>query len=104
MAGEILRLGEAVERQHAVLQEIARQLERGVAGEAAAGDRPATPGPELEALRGELARERELVERLRRSKLDIERRAAEAETALAQAREGGLRRVFGGRPRPAGPS
>jgi hypothetical protein len=38
---------------------------------------------DVEALREELARERELVERLRRSKLDIERRAAEAEARLA---------------------
>jgi hypothetical protein len=40
---------------------------------------------ELDSLREELANERALVERLRRSKLEIERRAAEAE-ARASAR------------------
>jgi hypothetical protein len=37
---------------------------------------------ELQSLRQELERERELVERLRRSKLEIERRATQAEQAL----------------------
>jgi hypothetical protein len=104
MAREIVRLGDAVERQHAVLHEIARHLERRVPMLPAAAGEPPGDAPELDALRAELARERELVERLRRSKLDIERRAAEAETALAEARDGGLRRVFGGRPRPPDPS
>jgi DNA-binding transcriptional MerR regulator len=104
MASEIVRLGEAVERQHAVLQEIARQLERRAAPLTAAGSPADHQSAELDALRSELARERELVERLRRSKLEIERRAADAEAALADTRDGGLRRVFGARPRPADPS
>jgi DNA-binding transcriptional MerR regulator len=100
MAREIVRLGEAVERQHAVLSEIARQLERRAAPRLPAAERAPEAPDELGALRTELARERELVERLRRSKLEIERRAAEAEAALSDTRDGGLRRMFGGRPRP----
>jgi hypothetical protein len=100
MAREIVRLGEAVERQHAVLSEIARQLERRAPPRLPAADLAPEVPDELDALRTELARERELVERLRRSKLEIERRAAEAEAALSDTRDGGLRRMFGGRPRP----
>jgi hypothetical protein len=101
MAREIVRLGEAVERQHAVLSEIARQLERRAAPALPAAAPAAQPAPdELDALRTELERERELVERLRRSKLDLERRAAEAEATLSETRDGGLRRMFGNRARP----
>jgi DNA-binding transcriptional MerR regulator len=101
MAREILRLGEAVERQHAVLSEIARQLERRETPRLPPAERAGREAPprELDALREELARERELVERLRRSKLELERRTAEAEAALAEPRDGGLRRMFGARPR-----
>ncbi len=42
---------------------------------------------ELSALKEELARERDLVERLRKSKLDIERRAADAESRLGYTAE-----------------
>jgi hypothetical protein len=100
MAREIVRLGEAVERQHAVLSEIARQLERRAPPRLPAADQAPEAPDDLAALRSELARERELVERLRRSKLEIERRAAEAEAALSDTRDGGLRRMFGSRPRP----
>jgi hypothetical protein len=89
-----------VERQHAVLNEIARHLERRAPPRLPAADLTPEAPDELDALRTELARERELVERLRRSKLEIERRAAEAEAALSDTRDGGLRRMFGGRPRP----
>jgi DNA-binding transcriptional MerR regulator len=114
MARELVRLGEAIERQHVVLARLAQAATTpshslpatsaegaGAAGEAGGAaahparplDSPAappapppSPAPstqqELEQLRQELARERELVERLRRSKLDIERRAAEAEAQL----------------------
>ena len=99
MAREMFRLGETLERQQLLLSQL---LERVVAGERALlvpPREPALPADreppggsresvassilELEALREELARERELVERLRRSKLDIERRAAEAEARLS---------------------
>lgn len=97
MAREIVRLGEAIERQHAVLAELARRIDldgrRTLPPPAAA---PATPAAhedpaasltdQLDALRLELSHERELVDRLRRSKLEIERRAALAEAALDDAR------------------
>lgn len=109
MARELVRLGEAIERQQVVLARLAEQgnapsrtLPSASAAEAgeAAGVGALDPVPsvtpaasaapleaasgqhELEQLRQELARERELVERLRRSKLEIERRAAEAEAQL----------------------
>lgn len=102
IAREIFRLGETLERHQVLLNQL---LER-VASVRRALPAPATdvsatpsPAPEgasvkdaapppdaaLSALREELARERELVERLRRSKLDIERRAAEAEARLRDA-------------------
>jgi DNA-binding transcriptional MerR regulator len=114
IAREIVRLGEAIERQQIILGEITEQLAAQAhrtlpPGESA--ERDTAPGPaavatqeqvaqldtapaaaeagnlselerELGALRAELANERELVERLRKSKLDIERRAAEAEAQL----------------------
>ena len=115
MARELVRLGEAIERQHTVLARLAEQasppshtLPSASAGEAAgAAGRPApssaasleTPSAqhELDQLRQELARERELVERLRRSKLDIERRAAEAEAQLSQGGVAAVRRGLLGR-------
>jgi DNA-binding transcriptional MerR regulator len=113
MARELVRLGDAVARQHVALGDLIGRLEQmgralppgapsGVPAAATAPepvvpeDPPSGSGArldgdvarELEALREELANERELVERLRRSKLDIERRAAEAEALLdAPARE-----------------
>ena len=95
MARELVRLGEAIERQQVVLSRLAERAALPV-GEAEGAERaprlPAfstdsalsapAPQAELDQLRHELARERELVERLRRSKLDIERRAAEAEARL----------------------
>ncbi|MDH3495710.1 MAG: helix-turn-helix domain-containing protein [Gemmatimonadota bacterium] len=101
MAREIVRLGEAIERQHAVLSELVRQVERQATAQLLPAPDPDAPDGarmtgELDALRAELARERELVDRLRRSKLEIERRAAEAEAALGDADPGGrLRRAFG---------
>jgi DNA-binding transcriptional MerR regulator len=110
MARELVRLGEAVERQHHMLGELAEQLAQQAgrtlpAGQPASAPEAATsqaaqpeeaeegeePGPdavqlaeELVHLRSELTAERELVERLRRSKLEIERRAAEAEARLEE--------------------
>lgn len=105
MAREIVRLGEAIERQQAVLGDVAegladqanRALTAGSATPAAQPspqDAPAIADPapthpselleELESLQEKLDHERELVERLRRSKLAIERRAAEAEARLVE--------------------
>jgi DNA-binding transcriptional MerR regulator len=133
MARELVRLGEAVERQHVLLTKLTDQLGAGVrpvaagpavspvSGEAellapgwgdrnvAATSQEASPDSaaeateetarELAALREELVRERELVERLRRSKLEIERRAAEAEARLERVQRGaggmGRSSVFG---------
>jgi DNA-binding transcriptional MerR regulator len=120
MARELVRLGEAIERQQVLLAELAERV--GAAGRAlpaggtaaAAGEAegqrglvpPASSAPpapsdlELESLRRELAGERELVERLRRSKLDIERRAAEAEAKLGGDGESLRRRGLFGKLRP----
>lgn len=101
LAKEIVRMGERIERQHMLLGEIARRLEQNTHRTLGAGDLdgflaiPPAGGTtrglddvevrlasELTALREELERERELVERLRRAKLDIERRATTAEARL----------------------
>lgn len=89
MVREIVRLGETVERQHAILAGIFERVVDGERRALPAGGAVA-PSPELAreleqelgTLREELARERELVERLRTSKLTLERRAAEAEARL----------------------
>ena len=100
MARELVRLGEAIERQEALLARLLSSTEalgRVLPGQpdfSAASASPAPPAPEeLEALRRELAHERDLVERLRRSKLDFERRAAVAEARLDE--EGGAQRRRG---------
>ncbi len=108
MARELVRLGEAIERQHVVLTKLTEQIAApAAAAPPAASAPPAAPAApaaettpdaerELEGLRHELARERELVERLRRSKLDIERRAAEAEARLGEGGSAPTRRgIFG---------
>ena len=127
IAREVIRLGEAIERQHAVLVDLVGRV-GGEGGQALpAGsesgesvgpesgeleDDAAPPAPdattgvgeltaeseeaaevtvrdaalerELDALREELSKERELVERLRRSRLELERRAADAEERLGE--------------------
>ncbi len=105
MARELVRLGEAVERQQGVLGGIAEQLTHPANRTLPAAGSTADPvrgqadtaavTKEVQALREELANERELVERLRKSKLEIERRAAEAEARLAEEGRG---------PRPRRPS
>ncbi len=101
MAREIVRLGEAIERQHTVLGEVAGLLEqqatRSLPPARDSADAPAASAPDaaglkdrLTHLRDELEKERQLVERLRRSKVEIEQRAAEAEAALASRERGGL--------------
>lgn len=93
MARELVRLGEAIERQQMVLARLATG--RSLAAQAASSASVAQA--ELDQLRAELARERELVERLRRSKLDIERRAAEAEARLGGGGTAAASRGFIGR-------
>ncbi len=102
---ELARLGDAVERTQLMVGELAEQLMQqadrtlppprpestsDAVPQAAVPTATPTPPPadtsqierELEELRNEITGERELVERLRKSKLDIERRAAEAEAQL----------------------
>jgi DNA-binding transcriptional MerR regulator len=120
MARELVRLGEAVERQHLMLGDFAEQLTKQVsrtlpAGESApvapppppqaeGAEEPPAPEPraaaaelaeELATLQRELTAERELVERLRKSRLAIERRAAEAEARLEEAPPTRSRSVLG---------
>lgn len=112
LAREIVRMGEVLERQQLALMQITQHLDWGsralppipglpvpYTGERA----PAVPdesalASELQGLREELQRERELVERLRRSKLEIERRATAAESELEHRAEspemGALRRFL----------
>jgi len=103
VAREIVRLGEVVERQQMLLGAIATHV--GAANEPLqqAGIRPTLEGEdidlipvveaatidgtvesELAMLRKQLESERDLVERLRRSKVDMERRAAHAESLLTE--------------------
>ncbi len=105
MVREIVRIGEALERQHAVLGALVEQLD-GATGrllppaESALQDQAARQSTsdaadELRILKEKLAAERELVERLRRSKLELERRAAAAESQLDERQEGhGLGSIF----------
>jgi DNA-binding transcriptional MerR regulator len=122
VAGEVVRLGETLERQDAILGLIAGQAGvdpaalpptpeipiRGAIAAASMASSPESgeaprPDPELERLRTELEAERALVERLREAKVHVERRATEAEAALAeqQARRLSLlRRLLGGQGEP----
>ena len=99
IAREIVRLGEAVERQHLILEGMARRLDQQAGHllpapgevpvrapareETSPGETSQALAAELGRLREELKQERELVERLRRAKLQIERRASEAESRSA---------------------
>jgi DNA-binding transcriptional MerR regulator len=78
LAQQVTRIGEALVEQQGTLGEIVHRLE--VAGRSLPAPsverRAQPPGPEPEALadlKKELETERELVERLRRAKLDLER-------------------------------
>jgi len=112
MAKEMVRLGEAIERQQGVLTEMGRRLADATPVHRLPPPAPlAPPAPslaihpppvdvaqeELEGLRAELDRERDLVERLRQSKLEMERRAAEAEARLDQLERDGRKRGLIGR-------
>ena len=115
LAREIVRMGEVLERQQMALMQITQHLDWGSRAIAPIpglpmpylgpqGQAPGVPdetalAKELHGLREELQKERELVERLRRSKLEIERRATAAETELQHRAEspdmGALRRFLG---------
>jgi len=110
LAREIVRMGETLERQQLALMQITQHLDYRALPPIAGlpvpytGQAPAVPdektlAKELGDLREELQRERELVDRLRRSKLEIERRATAAEAELEHRAEsadmGALRRFLG---------
>ena len=124
MIRELSRFGDAIERQHYILSELVdhvfhsadRQLpaagasmtpeavvdaevvfEAEDSADDAAPSDPATHQPDADALRKALATERDLVNRLRQSKLELERRAASAEEKLEHKHNqepGLLRRLF----------
>jgi len=124
MIRELSRFGDAIERQHYILSELVehvfhdadRQLrapcpeheigsivdaEIVMEGEGKATERKPDESrsthDDVEVLRRALETERDLVNRLRQSKLELERRAAAAEAALEHAQEqepGLLRRLF----------
>jgi len=124
MAKEIVRLSEVLEGQDRLLTEIAGQAGLPVDDRAALAGRPraalgagepemadaapeerietmvppvppASAGADLARLREELEAERALVERLRQARLELERRAAEAEAEVeSQRRSSVLRRIF----------
>lgn len=111
MTREILRLREAIEQQHQVLSEVARQvsdyaklLPSPGAPYRRASDQPGSRldeedlGRRLREMEEALSREREIVERLRRSKLDLEKRVAQAEQEVDALRTQGqslLNRLLG---------
>jgi DNA-binding transcriptional MerR regulator len=105
VAREIVRLGEVVERQQVMLGAIAREVgvsehvlpldgvsdgnseapsDYDIVPVAEAATIDGAVEAELATLREQLDRERELVERLRRSKVEMERRAATAEALLEE--------------------
>jgi DNA-binding transcriptional MerR regulator len=117
MIRELSRFGDAIERQHYILSELVEHVFHGadrqlpsagngdsietvvdadIVSEAVDQDLPSSHA-DVEALRKALEVERDLVERLRQSKLDLERRAAAAEAELEYAQEQEpslLRRLF----------
>lgn len=101
MIRELSRFGDAIERQHYILSELVEHVFHD-AGRClpAAGNGDGTEtvvDADVEALKEALEAERDLVNRLRQSKLEIERRAASAEAELERTREqapGLLRRLF----------
>jgi DNA-binding transcriptional MerR regulator len=113
MVREISRFGQAIEQQHFVLNELVEHLAQRADRQLPPGSsRPGQvhePNPgtspreethrdDIDELRRALANEQELVERLRRSKLDLEHRTAAAEAELAELRAGerGIwNRIFG---------
>lgn len=99
MVHEIVRIGEALERQHAILAALVERLDGGAGrllppadtnpSGPAARQRTSDAADELQTLQEKLAAERKLVERLRHSELELERRAAAAESQLDDRQGGG---------------
>lgn len=98
MVREISRFGQAIEQQHFVLNELVEHLVQRPERQLPPAHTISQPGrdesgrSDSDELRRALASEKELVERLRRSKLELERRAAAAEAELdaQQSRQRGI--------------
>jgi len=88
LATQVSRLGEALEQQQATLRDIVQRFDdgsRALPPPPAVERRAQPPGPvpeDMEALRQELVTERELVERLRRAKLVLERQLVQSQEVL----------------------
>lgn len=96
MAREIVRVSDALERQSGLLTQIVQRVSTPHPKEVAHGDAKSNNhGADVE-LQKALEAEREVVERLRRSKLEMERRAVEAEAKLDTRRRSVVSRIFGG--------
>jgi hypothetical protein len=93
MAREIVRVSDALERQSGLLTQIVEHVSTPHPNEAGNGDAKSGREDELQAA---LEAEREVVERLRRSKVEMERRAAEAEAKLDRRRRSIASKIFGG--------
>jgi chromosome segregation ATPase len=101
---EVSRLREAVEQQHELLEEVTEQVSDYTKRLAGAFTTPPLSGTDvtsqelsqddfdgrLRELEEALTREQEVVERLRKSKLDLERRTADAEAQLEDLRNRSL--------------
>ena len=96
MAREIVRVSDALERQSGLLTQIVEHVSAAPPREAGNGDAKSSGGAATDELQAALAAEREVVERLRRSKVDLERRSAEAEAKLDTRRRSMVSRIFGG--------
>ena len=102
MTQEFARLRDAIDRQHAVITELAEHVTRpalvpAVGTGAANGSDPGESAGRIRRLEETLANERAIVDRLRHSRLELERRAAEAERELERGRTSLLGRlVLGG--------
>lgn len=104
IAQQVSRLGEALEHQQATLADIVTRFEndsRSFPPPPTVERRaqpPVSVHEDLAALRGELDTERELVERLRRAKLELERqlvRSREAPPAPPKRPQGVIARILG---------
>ncbi len=82
MVREVFRLGEAVEKHHALLNRAVQNIVTGPGDRGPQENGAVYDDADLETLRHALEEEKELVHRLRRARVDIERRAVEAESRL----------------------
>jgi len=96
MAREIVRVSDALERQSGLLTQIVEHVSTAQPREAGNGDAKLSSGDTAHELQAALAAEQEVVERLRRSGVEMERRAAEAEAKLDTRRRSIVSRIFGG--------